>query len=186
LKAGVKIALIALGLAAAGCEDGDWLGSLEREVRAGVNGFDMWATDAVRPYEDPMPPRVEGTVPTTGRYSFEAGAREVATLPPDRRAQRGALVYRRFCHHCHGPDGDGRIIVGESLEVRPADLRAPAVQSQTDRQLYEHVTGGGRLMLPLAQTIAPADILLALRHVRALRGAPSRPHFEPQRTRPIR
>jgi hypothetical protein len=170
----------------AGCEDGDWLGPVERGLRAGVNGWDMWNTDAVRPYEEPQPPTVPGTVPTDRWYSFQAGAEEIKAVPIGERRELAATAYRRFCHHCHGPNGDGRIIVGESLEIKPADLRGGKVRKMTDRQIFEHVRGGGELMLPLAQTMSPRDILLTVGHVRTLSSAESKPHFEPQYTEPIR
>jgi len=187
LRTSSKIALASLvaALLLLGCEDGDWLGPVERGLRGGVNGWDMWATDSVRPYEEPLPPAVPGTVPTVRWDTFEAGVAEVEAIRKDELRVRAATAYRRFCHHCHGPNGDGRIIVGESLELKPADLRGDKVHKLTDRQIFEHVRSGGQLMLPLAQTMSPRDILLAVGHVRTLRAAESRPHFEPQYTKPI-
>ncbi|MBW2277001.1 MAG: cytochrome c [Deltaproteobacteria bacterium] len=181
----IALAALVAALFLAGCEDGDWLGPVERGIRAGVNGWDMWATDAVRPYEQPQPPVVPGTVPQDRWYSFAAGAEEIEAIPVAERRERAATAYRRFCHHCHGPNGDGRIIVGESLEIKPTDLRGDKVQRLKDRQIFEHVRGGGELMLPLAQTMSPRDILLTVGHLRTLRAAESKPHFEPQYTKPI-
>ena len=53
----------------------------------------------------------------------------------------------RYCHHCHGQNGDGRIIVGESLETKPADLRSFKVQAQTDEALFDHLQEGGESFL---------------------------------------
>jgi cytochrome c5 len=182
----IAVLFVTAALLASGCEDGDWLGPVERGLRGAVNGWDMWATDSVRPYEDPMPPTVEGTVPVEQRFSFAAGAREVAAIPAEQRKERGSLTYRRYCHHCHGANGDGRTIVGESLDVVPADLRQAAIQSRDVHALYAHLQSGGKLMVPLAQTMSPAEMLLSIEHLHTLRNRPSEPFFEPAFTEPIR
>ncbi|MBW2535117.1 MAG: cytochrome c [Deltaproteobacteria bacterium] len=168
-----------------GCEEGDYLGGVERGIRAGVNGWDMWDGDYVRPYEDPAPPRVEGTVPREDRFSIEAGRAELQAIGADARRERAALTYRRYCHHCHGPNGDGRIIVGESLELAPADLRSPEVQGMSEQALFEHVQSGGSLMIPLGATMSPGEMLRSIDHLRTLEGRDSRPHFRPRNTEPI-
>ncbi len=168
-----------------GCEDGDWLGPVERGLRGALNGWDMWDGDAVRPYEDPMPKTVKGTVPTTGRVSFEKSAAAFNAMPSIKRKERAALTYRRYCHHCHGPNGDGRIIVGESLELAPTDLRSDDVQSQSDEELFEHLQTGGGLMLPFAATLSPLEMLLSIEYMRTLKDRPSKPYFQPKYTEPL-
>lgn len=170
----------------AGCEEGDWLGPVERGLRAAVNGWDMWTTDAVQPYEDPMPPAVEGTVATDGIPSFESAMATFEKFSPDVRKERAALTYRRYCYHCHGQAGDARVIVGESLEIKPTDLRISDVQSKSDQELFEHLRTGGELMLPLAATLAPIEMILAIEHLRTLKNRPSKPFFKPQFDEPIR
>jgi hypothetical protein len=169
-----------------GCADGDWLGPMERGLRGAMDGWDMWDTAAVRPYQDPMPPIVEGTVPTQDRYSFETGKRQLAGISPDQRKVRAARAYRRYCHHCHGPNGDGRIIVGESLDIAPTDLRDGAVQSQSDRALFDHLQSGGDLMIPLAATMSPLEMFYAIDHVRSLKTRPTKPNFPAKFEQPIR
>lgn len=179
------IFFVGLSLFGTGCEEGDWLGPVERGLRDAVNGWDMWATDAVRPYEEEMPPIVEGTVPTNDQFSFENGRIELNRLSGKMRKSRSSLTYRRYCHHCHGPNGDGRIIVGESLEIPPTDLRLPKVQSKTDRELFDHLKTGGDLMLPFAATMSPLEMLLAVDHVRTLKDRPSTPYYKPKNPKPI-
>jgi len=171
---------------ASGCEDGDWLGPVERGLRGMFNGWDMWATEAVRPYEEEMPGRVEGTVSVGSPSRFDRGKAEIDALSREARERRAALTYRRYCHHCHGPSGDGRIIVGESLEIPPADLRDKSVQSQSTEDLLEHLKTGGDLMLPLATTLSPAEMLLVIEHLRSLRDRPSKPYYSPKSTTPIK
>jgi hypothetical protein len=96
------------------------------------------------------------------------------------------LTYRRYCHHCHGKNGDGRTIVGESLDIAPTDLRHVDVQSRDTSALFAHLRSGGELMVPLAQTMSPAEMLLSIEHLRTLRDRPSEPFFEPAYTEPIR
>lgn len=168
------------------CEEGDWLGPVERGLRALVNGWDMWATDAVRPYEDPMPELVPGTVPTEDRFSFQVGQQHLKEIKANDLPSRALTAYRRYCHHCHGKNGDGRIIVGESHEFKPPDLRSPDIQSKTDRELFEHVKTGGDLMLPLAATLSPLDILLTAHHIRTLKDRPSKPYYPVRDAKPIR
>ncbi len=172
-------------LALAGCDRGDWFGPLERGARAVLMAWDMWATDSVRPYETPMPSTPEGSVPAGGTHGFDEAREQWRSLTDEQRAEGGALAYRRYCHHCHGASGDGRIIVGESLDVPPPDLRDASVQDQTNEQLYEAVAGGLDVMVPLETTMTPLEIMLAIDHVRRLEGEPSQPYFAPQSTEPI-
>lgn len=168
------------------CENGYEDGPFERGVRTALNGWDMWDTPVVRPYENPMPATPEGSVPTEDRFSFEAGQRSFRELSVEKQSARSSLTYRRYCHHCHGPNGDGRIIVGESHQLKPTDLRQPRIQSMSDRALFNHIQEGGELMLPLAATLSPLEMLLAIEHVRTLEDRPSKPYFKPQFTEPIR
>lgn len=162
---------------------GDWLGPLERGMRAAFNGWDMWNTTAVRPYEvDAMPPYVEGTVPTRGLIEYEEGMRELAGVGPDGRPERAALVYSRYCNHCHGPHGDGRVIVGESFGFKLPDLRLDETQNKSDEELFDLAFDGSGNMIPLRHTVTPLDLLLAIEHIRSLKDAPSVPFFEPKYT----
>ncbi len=159
-------------------ERGDWMGPLERLARAMMQGWDMWAVESVRAYERPMPGRPEGAVPVSGRAGYEQGVRAIAALDPSQARERGRVVFARLCDHCHGPQGDGRVIVGESFDVSLPDLRSSEVQGRSDRALFGSVFYGTGNMIPLRETVSPDDLLLALQHVRSLAGAPSRPYFE--------
>ena len=174
----IGVALIGLLLVpAALTERGDWLGPVERAARGVLHGWDMWATDAVRPYEDPMPPRPEGAVPTTGRWGYEQARAAVEHMPADRRGALGERTYARFCRHCHGAHGDGRTIVGESFDVPLPDLRSELVRGRGERALYDSAADGERNMLPLRDTVDSAELLLAVRYLDTLGDAPSDPYF---------
>jgi hypothetical protein len=79
-----------------------------------------------------------------------------------------------------------RIIVGESYDFEPADLRTEYVQSLSDQDLFDHLKEGGDLMLPLAATLSPLEMFFAIDHVRTLKDRPSKPHFSPKYEEPIR
>lgn len=173
-------------LALTACEKGYEDGPFERGARALLNGWDMWDGEAVRPYEEPMPATPEGVVPINNQFSYQRGLSDLESVPKEKRAEKGALTYRRYCHHCHGPNGDGRIIVGESHEFKPTDLRKPKVQSKTDEALFKHLQEGGELMLPLAATLSPLEMLFVIGHIRTLKNNPSTPYYKPRFTEPIR
>jgi hypothetical protein len=158
-------------------ERGDWLGPLERGARAALHGWDMWSTDAVRPYEAPMPSVPEGAVPVSGRWGYDQALAIVVRIPAERRDAQGERSYARFCRHCHGPNGDGRVIVGESFDVPLPDLRSDAVRAKGERALFHSVSYGTRNMLPLRDTLSSDDLLLAVRHLDTLSKAPSEPYF---------
>lgn len=168
-----------------GCDRGDWLGGAERVTREAVDGWDMWETPAVQPFEKPMPLPVHGTVAVNGAPDFEQALLQLSEMDPDLRNQRARLVYQRFCHHCHGPNGDGRSIVGESFAVRPPDLRSPAIRARSDRSLYDHLSNGTDILIPLAPIMTPLDRLMAIERVRDLADAPSVPLFEPRNVEPL-
>ena len=104
------VTLAAAMILLASCE-GDYLGPAERGARAAFNGWDMWQTPAVRPYETPMPTTPPGAVPVQRGESFDTAPHRVQKMDPVHREAAGRKAYGRFCNHCHGPNGDGRIIV---------------------------------------------------------------------------
>ena len=55
VQIGIVALLVLLVLPAAFTEQGDYLGPAERWARWALDGWDMWATDMVRPYEHPLP-----------------------------------------------------------------------------------------------------------------------------------
>ena len=184
-KARLMLLACAAALALVACDRGDWF-PFERTFRALFNGWDMWSTAAVSPHGQPMPPVPEGAVPVGGLRRYEAARAGLDALPAAEKAAGGALAWRRYCHHCHGPNGDARIIVGESFSPAIPDLRLPAAQGRTDREIYDQVQRGGAVMIPLDDTVTPLETLLAIRHLRSLASAPSKPFFPPQSAVPIK
>lgn len=166
---------------------GDGLGPLERGIRAALGGWDMWNTAAVTPYEQPLFLTPAGIVPADGGEPGYAGARralEEQELPAAELRARAARVWVQACRHCHGENGDGRIIVGESFAFTLPDLRSPEVQRSSDATIYDRVTRGFGRMLPLASILTPAERVLSVAHMRTLPGRPSVPFFPPRWTDP--
>jgi mono/diheme cytochrome c family protein len=164
-----------------GCDRGDWAPP-ERTVREILNGWDMWDTPAVMPYRTPMPAVPAGTIPVDHQDALAAGQAELGKLTTEQGRVRGALTYNHFCQHCHGPNGDARIIVGESFAPALPDLRTGRAQTADDRALFNQLMHGSQNMIPLDDTLTPLEALLAIAHVRTLAGAPSRPFFPAQST----
>jgi len=180
--AAAPVLLIAvIALAVHNCDEGDQLGSVERVARAAFHGWDMWETAAVRPYERPMPLPPAGAVPIDGRNNYAAAAAIADRQPP----AAAKTAYDHYCRHCHGDNGDNRIIVGESLNPPPRDLRSALVQSRGEATLFDSIAYGTQYMIPLLESIDPVSLVLALRHVKTLGDAPSHPYYAPKYTRPL-
>lgn len=180
------VLLPALLSLAAACDKGDYFPP-ERALRAAFNGWDMWDTDAVSPYQAPMPPKPAGAIPIDhDKDPFATARAKVDAMPPQARQLAQATAYRRYCSHCHGEHGDNRTIVGESFSPRLPDLRLASTQAKADREIYDMLMHGTPRMVPLNDTLTPAEAVLTIDHVRTLVGAPSRPLFAPKSVRPIR
>lgn len=61
-------------------------------------------------------------------------------------AQDAAGVFKAKCAACHSADGSGSGSMGKQLGV--TDLRADAVQKQTDAQLNDSITNGKGKKMP--------------------------------------
>jgi mono/diheme cytochrome c family protein len=61
-------------------------------------------------------------------------------------AQDGAALFKAKCAACHAADGSGSGAMGKQLGV--TDLRADAVQKQTDAQLTDSITNGKGTKMP--------------------------------------
>jgi mono/diheme cytochrome c family protein len=92
-------------------------------------------------------------------------------LPPepagfrlDGDVERGAVVFRKSCALCHGPEGkgDGRI----KSEPPPRDLTDPkALRTASDWELYQVIAEGGQV-LGLAPKMLPWKDMLDEREIR--------------------
>jgi hypothetical protein len=173
--------LLAAGTLGASLLFGDGCGPVERTARALVNGWDMWDTAMVRPFEPPLTGLPSGVVTFEEPLDALAAAQgEAARLPEAARGPLAERAYRRYCRHCHGTNGDGRIIVGESFAFPLPDLRGAATQELGDDDLFELVGAGSGRMIGLADTLTPLERLLSVWHLRTLKDHPSVPFYPPR------
>ena len=66
----------------------------------------------------------------------------------------GKSVYEETCKECHGPNGNGNAMADKFYKVTIPRLRSEYVQSKSDAELKEIITGGRRKM-PAVQAGTP-------------------------------
>lgn len=81
--------------------------------------------------------------------------------PSPTAIDRGSVLYAGYCVACHGAHGDGRGPLAATLHVRAADLRSPAVQGATDRELMARIRDGEPLRLTVGPSPADEDLDVA-------------------------
>ena len=70
-------------------------------------------------------------------------------------------------------------------EANPVDMKL-GQSLRFETFLKDRVRDGSGAMLALHDTLTPLEVLLAIRHMRGLKGAPSRPFYPPQATIPLK
>jgi mono/diheme cytochrome c family protein len=112
--------------------------------------------------------------PPGGTESLAEGDFEMVAVEPEltRAEERGLMIFRHYCAHCHGAYGFGDGLNSFGLETPPRDLQAVELDSRTDEELQQVITDGGaahglsRLMPPWGQTLEPhsiADLVAMIR-----------------------
>jgi mono/diheme cytochrome c family protein len=95
-------------------------------------------------YQSQEAPRVhspEGSIPRSSR-----GVLKVRPTSDAAYEERGALLFRINCVHCHGGQGDGDGPVAPYLKEPPANLKNDEVRSMSDEQIYRVLTEGKDMM----------------------------------------
>ena len=80
-----------------------------------------------------------------GSAALLLGALVLAVTTPA-HGQDAATLFKAKCAACHDADGSGSGSMGKQLGV--TDLRADAVQKQTDAQLNDSITNGKGKKMP--------------------------------------
>jgi mono/diheme cytochrome c family protein len=96
-------------------------------------------------YQSQEAPRVhspEGSIPRSSRGVLKARPAFGGTSQ-----ERGAVLFRINCRHCHGVQGDGDGPVAPYLKEPPANLKNDEVRAMSDEQIY-HVLTEGKDMMP--------------------------------------
>ena len=94
-------------------------------------------------YQSQEAPRVhspEGSIPRSSRGVLKVRPTDGAF------EERGALLFRINCVHCHGGRGDGDGPVAPYLKEPPANLKNDEVRAMSDEQIYRVLTEGKDMM----------------------------------------
>jgi len=78
----------------------------------------------------------------------------VAALAGDAKA--GQTVYDRSCKTCHGVDGTANPAIAKLMNVPMRDLKSAEVQSLTDDDIKQVITGGTGKMKPVSSVSGAA------------------------------
>jgi hypothetical protein len=127
----------------------------------------------VRTYEKEMPAMDSRAIPGQGGYNVLVNAdpaelKNPLPLNPE-TVHRGWLAYAYFCIHCHGPYADGNGTVGQSFAPLPSNLKDPAVQDQSDGELYSKILLGFGRHPVLYTTVSEQDAWAAVNYIRSLK-----------------
>ena len=90
-------------------------------------------------------------------------------------AERGAFVYATFCSPCHGPGGEGDGPVTRKGVPPPPSLLLPHARDLPDGQMFHIITFGQGNMAAYGPQVGRPDRWEAVRHIRGLQEAGSRP-----------
>lgn len=103
----------------------------------------------------------------------------MAEPAPD--AQRGALLYQRYCAGCHAPDGSGNGRDARVLATRPRDLRGLGLAKISNEALVARIRSGTPLRLELDPEALRREIIEVDQLVDYLRQIPEIdwPRLEP-------
>jgi mono/diheme cytochrome c family protein len=77
----------------------------------------------------------------------------------------GAQPFQVDCAMCHGPDGKGDTVIGQSAGI--PDLHAAAVQQQSDDALAAFIADGKGMMPPFKNSLSREQIHAVVGHVRS-------------------
>jgi mono/diheme cytochrome c family protein len=80
----------------------------------------------------------------------------------------GQKIYLQRCAGCHGKTGKGDGPDAADLGIHPAKLSDPAVQGQTDGELFWKITVGKKPMPNYRTRLSPADRWNVINYLRTL------------------
>lgn len=140
-----------------------------------VTGCDyarMTDDEAVNTYGKKMPAMPEHTVPASGGIEELKSSDPKSLVNPvaatPEAVTQGRTAYGYYCIHCHGPAADGNGTVGQSFFPLPTDLRIPAVQQQSDGELFVKISLGFKRCPPQALTVAATSRWAIIVYLRTL------------------
>ena len=95
-----------------------------------------------KPMEHPLPVAAR-SIPVEGAAYIPGMGAPVNPVATDADSvERGRVLYSVTCIQCHGPNADGKGIVGSALVFPPADLTSAVVQTKPDGALFLTISNG--------------------------------------------
>ena len=91
----------------------------------------------------------------------------VASSPEALKA--GKKIFTRQCLSCHGALGKGDGAAAADLAVKPRDLTAPAVLTQTDGELFWKITTGRKPMTAFETLLTEEQRWQVILYIRTLK-----------------
>ena len=70
---------------------------------------------------------------------------------------KGKEIFAKVCVVCHGEKGDGKGPAGAALTPPPGNFTDPAVQAQTDGEIFWKITNGRGAMISYKDTYSETD-----------------------------
>ena len=101
----------------------------------------------------------------------EEAAKHTHPIPTAERAasaQRGKVVFVKFCTTCHGEVGKGDGPTARALPQKVADLAHSAVQSQPDGAIFLKITQGRPPMMGYGRLISEKERWDLVSYIRSL------------------
>ncbi len=121
-----------------------------------------------RAYQAVLPTLPAGAVPATQPVQDLPGARREVAMADPQRLYKGQAYYHYYCVFCHGTDGEGQGLAGQSFFPPPADLRAARIQAYSDEQLRDAILNGIGHTPVMEYTILPQHRWYLVAYVRSL------------------
>ena len=103
------------------------------------------------------------------KWVAPASAKELTNPYTDAASiSKGASIYKVRCVICHGDNGEGDGPAGKSLTPAAANHTSPAVQSQTDGELFWKVSEGRGPMVGWKLILSEEDRWALVNYIRTL------------------
>lgn len=105
-----------------------------------------------------------------GKWVAPPEAKNQKNLLPrsDKVIAEGKKLAETNCVPCHGPKGLGDGPAAAALPVKPANWTSPAVQSETDGELFWKITNG-RGPMPPWKHLSESDRWALIHYIRSLK-----------------
>lgn len=84
-----------------------------------------------------------------------------------RAEDTGAALFKAKCAMCHGPDGEGKTVMGAKFNI--PSLSSPEIQKNSDAVLIEAITKGKNKMPEFGSKLSTSEITEAKNFVRKMK-----------------